>query len=458
MEIKQMLKRKAEDIDTAAGLEREGELKKRQLDTVGKISASDDDDDEFDDLDDTIQLSSGNFKYTDSDMYFDTINRKILDFDLPLVCCVKLVSTNVHICLVCNRYLQGISSTSPAYLHAVDSNHHIFINTHTLQFVILPEQLILSEKRAKDLQDIRLLLNPKFDVNLIAKLDTIPLQSETLNHKKYDVGFVSLTNDIVNEGPDKKVDKESDENGIILNHNSIYYTIAHMSLLRDYLISHKHSETTPLLNHLSLLVRKIWSTSLFKSFISSLAIENYLATCKSLNHQDSLRVFYIWLINTLSKENKSIKDMFTGKLVTSNNKTTKFITFTVKLPQESLFKDGSSSSIEQHDLLTLIKEKKFLITKFPKYLTIYIDRTNEMKMEGISKKLNMSIVKFNPDLLKLADNVSYRLVANITCEGKVQVLDKARQRWVEYDSINVKEVEKDLLFISNGYLQFWERY
>ena len=415
------------------------------------------DSDEFEDLDDTVHMETTGLKYTDSDIYLDTVNRKVLNFDMPLICSVSLATTNIHICLVCNKYLQGASLSSPAYAHAVDTDHHVYMNTHTSRFIILPEQLVVSESRSKDLRDIQLLLKPEFEKRVISKLDSKPFEGKTLTGETYDVGFVPLVNDYMSDTIDTRFDTK--EGSSMLKHNRLYYALSHLPLVRDHLLEFRSSESTPLSNQLSNLTKKIWSPYLFKNFTSSFAVENYLVSCRiPTKILDDIRLFYTWMLNKLLKENKKLyKDLFTGKLVSrDSSKLIKFINLTVKLPQQSVFKGSTSSSIEQYDLVTLIKEKGYQILKFPQYLVIYIDRTNDVQIEGMEQHLNKSIVKFYPDTLKLDKRTNYKLVANIT-DSKVQVLDKSRKRWVEFDGVSVKEVEKELLFIANSQLQIWER-
>ncbi|GMM45522.1 mRNA splicing protein [Pichia kluyveri] len=414
--------------------------------------------DEFDDLDDTVKYDNieSSSKYTDKDTYLDTINRKILNFDLPRECATSIATTNIHICLVCNKYLQGSSINSPAYAHSIDANHHVFINTENGKFIVLPEQLTLSPNKEKELIDIKLALNPELDTELIEKFDTEPLTSQTLNKEIYNVGFVPIIDDIiVKDGTSKD---NIDESTIkMTSHNAIYYSIAHLPPIRNYLINHKSSDTTPLTNQLSLLTKKIWSPYLFKKFTSSYAIENLVVSYNLPTQISSnLRLFYNWLINKLLSENKVLKNYFTGKLVMKDvDKENKFVNISIKLPQQSIFKDSMSTSIEQYDLMKLIRDKSINIRKYPKILVIYIDRTNDLMIKGINQKLNLNIVKYDPELLQFGENEKYRLISNITYENKVHVFDNARKIWVEINGKSVKEVEKDLLFISNCKLQFW---
>lgn len=68
-----------------------------------------------------------------SDLYLDTVNRAILDFDFEKVCSVSLSNINIYGCLVCGKYFQGRSKLTPAFAHSIHDDHHVFINLETLQ-------------------------------------------------------------------------------------------------------------------------------------------------------------------------------------------------------------------------------------------------------------------------------------------------------------------------------------
>ena len=414
-------------------------------------------DDEFNDLDDSIPaVMTATTKYTDKATYLETINRKALNFDMPLVCSASVAATNIHICLICNKYLQGASARSPAYMHAIATGHHVFINAQTGRFIILPEQLILSDKREKELHDIKLLLNPILDMETIKRLDTTPISSKLLNKESYEPGYIPLINDIIFSDGSREVEIARDLQMVM--HNTIYYAFTHLSSVRDKLLLHTNSESTPLFNHLSLLTRKIWSPFLFKKLTSSYAIENYLVEHKvpEVIMNDS-RLFYNWLINEMIQEETSLKGDFIGKLKLNGlKKANKFSLIPIKLPQQSVFKDSLSISIEQYQLEKLLEMKKLKVLNFPTYLTIYIDRKNDLSVDGLENKLNMNIVKYDPDML-LIDGKKYSLVASVTYDNKTQVYDKARDIWREFDGKSVREVEKALLFISNCKFLFWEK-
>lgn len=70
---------------------------------------------------------------TGNDLYLDTINRHMLDFDFEKVCSVSLSQINVYACLTCGKYYQGRGKSSHAYFHSMDKDHHVFINLSTLK-------------------------------------------------------------------------------------------------------------------------------------------------------------------------------------------------------------------------------------------------------------------------------------------------------------------------------------
>ncbi|KAJ1496960.1 hypothetical protein HMI55_005759, partial [Coelomomyces lativittatus] len=73
------------------------------------------------------------------DLYLDTINRSVLDFDFEKVCSISLSNLNVYACLICGKYFQGRGKSSHAYTHSLHEDHHVFINMQTLKFYVLPD-------------------------------------------------------------------------------------------------------------------------------------------------------------------------------------------------------------------------------------------------------------------------------------------------------------------------------
>lgn len=58
-------------------------------------------------IDESNHDPSENKVETSRDLYLDTINRHMLDFDFEKLCSVSLSPMNVYACLVCGKYYQG---------------------------------------------------------------------------------------------------------------------------------------------------------------------------------------------------------------------------------------------------------------------------------------------------------------------------------------------------------------
>ena len=104
---------------------------------------------------------------------------KVLDFDFEKLCSVSLSTLNVYACLVCGKYFQGAvlilncairacqqiccfagrGPSTHAYMHALEADHHVFINLHTTKIYCLPDGY---EVKDTSLNDIQYNLHPLF--------------------------------------------------------------------------------------------------------------------------------------------------------------------------------------------------------------------------------------------------------------------------------------------------------
>lgn len=138
-----------------------------------------------------------------TDLYLDTIDRSLLDFDFEKLCSVTLSNINVYACLVCGKYYQGRGPKSHAYFHALDVGHHVFVNMETKRVYVLPEGY---EVTSKSLDDIKFVVDPRYTKEEVAKLDSEPRSSWDLGGKKYipgrpslGIGHLSLIADVVSD-------------------------------------------------------------------------------------------------------------------------------------------------------------------------------------------------------------------------------------------------------------------
>lgn len=119
------------------------------------------------------------------DLYLDTINRGVLDFDFEKLCSVSLSNINVYACLVCGKYFQGRGPKSHAYFHALEVGHHVFINMGTKKVYVLPEGY---EVKNKSLDDIKYVVEPHYRKEDVSKLDKEVKDAWDLSGNRYRPG------------------------------------------------------------------------------------------------------------------------------------------------------------------------------------------------------------------------------------------------------------------------------
>ena len=120
-----------------------------------------------------------------NDLYLDTIDRGVLDFDFEKLCSVSLSNMNVYACLVCGKYFQGRGPKSHAYFHALDVGHHVYVNMATKRVYVLPEGY---EVKSKSLDDIKFVVDPHLSKDEVARLDKDAKEAWDLAGKRYQPG------------------------------------------------------------------------------------------------------------------------------------------------------------------------------------------------------------------------------------------------------------------------------
>jgi U4/U6.U5 tri-snRNP-associated protein 2 len=390
------------------------------------------------------------------DLYLDTIKRSVLDFDFEKLCSVTLSNINVYACLVCGKYFQGRGHKSHAYFHALEVDHHVYINLETRKVYVLPEGY---EVHNKSLDDIKFVADPRFTEDQVKQLDRIPVQSTDLSHKKYRPGFVGMNNIKANDYL-----------------NVVVQALSHVAPLRNFFLLHQFSQTTPQLPvRFSTLVRKIWNPKAFKSHVSPHELLQEIALRSSkkftLTQQSDPVEFLSWFLNNLhltlggskSKPLSSIvQRSFQGRLrlesqaitaksdttgdrlrfeessnITTN--TTPYLVLTLDLPPTPLFRDANEDkNIIPHVPLTTLLQKyngmqaserqanrvrHRLLHPLPPYLMFHTKRfsTNKFVSERNptivtfqSPRLDMSpFVEPNPAIHPPGEPIYYEMVANI---------------------------------------------
>lgn len=123
-----------------------------------------------------------------SDLYLDTIDRSVLDFDFEKLCSITLSNINVYACLVCGKYYQGRGPKSHAYFHALEVGHHVYVNMQTKRVYVLPEGY---EVKSKSLDDIKFVVDPQLAREEVVQLDREAKDAWDLGGKKYRPGTIT---------------------------------------------------------------------------------------------------------------------------------------------------------------------------------------------------------------------------------------------------------------------------
>jgi U4/U6.U5 tri-snRNP-associated protein 2 len=453
-----------------------------------------------------------------SDLYLDTINRGRLDFDFEKLCSVTLSNINVYACLVCGKYFAGRGHKTPAYFHALEVGHHVYINMETKKVYVLPEGY---EVKSDTLNDIKVVVDPKFTLEDVRALDKQKQPAWDLLGRKYIPGFVGMNNIKANDYT-----------------NAVVQALAHVSPLRNFLMLEDLSSRPQLVQRFSTLVRKIWNSKAFKSHVSPHELMQEISSRSNkkftLTEQADPADFLSWFLNNLhlalggsrSKPKSSIvQTIFQGSVkiesqsITARadasdrlrfedteikSQTSPYMILTLDLPPAPLFQDDTDNNIIPQVPLTTVLNKYNGITAqeklnnrvryrllhpLPPYLIMHVKRFEANKF--LQAQRNPTIVTFNPRALDmspyvepnpqlhpLGEPIVYDLVANITHEGvkvrddsvegeaerkvwRAQVKEEggetAQQQWWEMQDLFVDKVNADLLCTKEAYVMVWER-
>ncbi|TKX26243.1 ubiquitin carboxyl-terminal hydrolase-like protein 2 [Elsinoe australis] len=396
------------------------------------------------------------------DLYLDTINRALLDFDFEKLCSVTLSNINVYACLVCGTYYQGRGPKSQAYFHALEIGHHVYINLSTKKVYVLPEGY---EVQSKSLEDIKFVVDPIFSKGDVAKLDKQRPPAWDLQGKKYNPGYVGMNNIKAND-----------------YFNAVSESLAHVPPLRNFFMLEDLSSRPELVKRFSTLVRKIWNPKAFKAHVSPHELLQEISQKSNkkftMIEQADPADFLLWFLNSLhlalggskTKARSSIvQQIFQGQLRVESQqitaradaqdrlrfedaaiqaKTTPFMMLTLDLPPAPLFQDDREQNIIPQVSLSSILAKYNgiqaqerlntrmryrLLHPLPPYLVMHIKRFSPNKF--LQEQRNPTIVTYssrtldmspytepNPEIHPMGEPVLYDLVANTTHEG-VRVRD-----------------------------------
>ncbi|KIM88765.1 hypothetical protein PILCRDRAFT_813741 [Piloderma croceum F 1598] len=451
-----------------------------------------------------------------SDLYLDTINRAVLDFDFEKVCSVSTLNFNIYGCLVCGKYFQGRGRKSHAYAHSIHDDHHVFINLETTKVYVLPDGYPVSDP---SLDDISYVLSPSFTRTQISTLSHpshLQKPSFDLSSKPYLSGYIGLNNI-----------KHNDHMNVII------HSLLHIPPLRDYLLlSHfdARGKETELVRRFAGLAKKVWNPRLFKSQVSPhefLQEVNRASAGKfRLEVQGDPVEFLGWLLNRLHKDmggtkkkNSSIVfSTFQGELKLETQQVliradagenerpmfdidrdikptvSPFLFLAVDLPPPPLFQDSIeknivpqvniSSVLSKYDGVTTQESagqlRRYKCQRLPPYIILHFKRFTK---NAFVEEKNPTIVNFplrGLDFREFLDAPSthpqtvYDLIANVTHESvagttrdKEHTVWKTHlraaggggegEKWFRIQDLIVEEARKEMIFLGETVLQIWER-
>lgn len=427
--------------------------------------------------------------------FLETVDRKRLDFDAEKACSVTLSTLNVYCCLVCGRYLQGRRANSPAFLHSVNDNHHVFVNFSTLKFCLLPDFIEMEDNGTIQLlNSIRYAIRPHFTINEISQF---PRECQDLGNKTYFNGFVGVNN----SARSKSI-------------NVVLLALAHLRPLRDYCLLTDIDQEEDFTRRLAIIVRKLWSVKLFKQHVSVDELLAYVTVNdkKSAKDLNDPRKCMLWLFDSVQKNAPKLKielsNACQGRVVvkktmvraiydqdenvksferekTSQSTTSPFWNLTLDLPPKPLFKGGISVNdlpqVRLEDLMAKfngVQEKQmahhivqYQLSRVPEHLILHFDRFAKGDDQPV-KNRNNTLVDF-PLTMKVGE-LTYKLLANIvhkvtesvtgrTSVNKdsqsdwiIQLHNSKIDQWFEINGTDVCKKDKELLFLNETYIQIWK--
>lgn len=238
--------------------------------------------------------------------YLDTIQRSRMEFDFEPSCSVSLeTGPHVYGCLVCGKFFRGKGQHTPAYTHAVDEGHYVYIHLSKGTFHCLPDDY---EIKDPSLADVSAALHPTFTEEEIRKIDSNTDLARDLFGRRYLPGFIGLNN--LN-----KTDYIS----------STIQALAHVRPLRDYFLRLSHRDTfvsstdtrkkknkkakkpphrmSDLVQCFGELIRKMWSNKRFKSTVDPHMLIQIISRASKkkfqVGHQSEVGEFMAWFLNQL---------------------------------------------------------------------------------------------------------------------------------------------------------------
>ncbi|CCD69090.1 Ubiquitin carboxyl-terminal hydrolase 39 [Caenorhabditis elegans] len=446
--------------------------------------------------------------------YLDTIDRSVLDFDFEKQCSVSLSHQNVYACMVCGKYFQGRGTNTHAYTHALETDHHVFLNLQTLKFYCLPDNYEVIDP---SLEDIKYVLKPTYTKEMIASIDKQSKMVRAYDDSTYFPGVVGLNNIKANDYC-----------------NAILQALSAVRPLRNWFLKESNytsikrppgDKLTLLPQRFGELIRKLWNPRALRTHVSPHEMLQAVVVCSNKKFQfikqNDAADFMLFLLTTLhsalngtDKKPSIISKTFRGRMRqysrrvipaedTDEEKYMKlrmpeyqekviespFLYLTLDLPSAPLYRDVQLQNIiPQVPLSTLLEKfdgktekeyptyndnnimKRFELLQLPDFLIITYKRfqKNQWFVEKNPTIVNFPIanVDFYDCLAKDAranhKYTTYDLVANVVHEGtfkdgnyRIQIVHEGSGKWFELEDLHVKDLLPQMIVLAESYIQIW---
>ncbi|XP_076062038.1 ubiquitin specific protease 39 [Oratosquilla oratoria] len=468
-------------------------------------------------LHDDLESKSPKKKKSRSCPYLDTINRHMLDFDFEKLCSVSLSRINVYACLVCGKYFQGRGTNTHAYTHSVSDGHHVYLNLLTLKFYCLPDNYEIIDS---SLNDIIYVVNPTFTKDHIQKCVMQSKMSRAYDGTLYLPGIVGLNNIKENDYCNVVLHALShitplrnyflDPN----NYGDIQHAPGTIGLAMFPLVTRFGELVRKLWNprnfkahvspHEMLQAVVSCSKKRYQFTVQGDAIQFLSWFLNSLHiglkHKKNRNTIinkcfkgsstiYSKKILPVTADSKEKERLMSTREYDERMEESPFLYLTCDLPQPPLFKDEKKENIiPQINLFVLLgkfdgktekeyqtyKEnimKRFQLTHLPPYLILYHKRftKNTFYIEKNPTIVNFPVRNIdlseflNDEVKQRHPNTVYDLIGNIVHDGEPEsgtyrchVLHKGTGKWYELQDLHVKEIEPQMLTLTESYIQIYE--
>ena len=326
--------------------------------------------------------------------YLDTVRREVLDFDVPHICKTTLSDQNVYACLVCGQFFRGRGDKSPAFIHAVNESHFVYLKLDTRRAYCLPDGYEIQDP---SLNDIKHELKPTFHSNELASLRSSHVIKKDVRGEDYLPGFIGLANL-----------KATDPVNVVVQMLARVVPFQHFFLQNNTTLE---SCRSVLVKQFAELLRKIWNPRSFKRFVGPYQFVDALSTTSrgqfTVGKRAQALQLLQWMLNHMHKYLKKasqsnqtvVTDAFQGHLQVR------------RVEDESVGSASSSSSSSSSSTSSSTSSSSLLNIPFFK---LSLDLPTKPLFRNDSKKNAEEDVLSTVSLFELLEKFDGRPVASVS--------------------------------------------